>query len=164
MKDDVCDQLILDNLTLARGLAKQFRSPLVSREDLVQEAMLGLTRAARAYDDRLGVEFRSFAHRWICCALMRAIAVAGEQLDRADNFDVAQITDRQSGEELFDDIQDAIECLPTEAQPVILSMFGLDGSAPRSRRWVAHSTGLSEKQVRRSKCRSLRKLAQLLRA
>ena len=62
------ETLVTDNLSWARkiGCHAARRVPTrVSRDDLAQEATLGLMEAARRFDASLGVGFRAFAGRHV---------------------------------------------------------------------------------------------------
>ncbi len=62
------------NLGLAYSMANRLRGHGVSFEDLVQEALIGLMRAAEKFDYRKGYKFSTYAVQWIRQALTRAIA------------------------------------------------------------------------------------------
>ena len=57
--------LINCNLRLVIKIAKQFRSPNVPFEDLIQEGNIGLLTAVDKYDYTLGFKFSTCAVPWI---------------------------------------------------------------------------------------------------
>lgn len=60
--NDGAERLTLDNLALARSVARRFRSPSGPRDDdLVQVAYIGLWNAARRFDPERGASFAAFA-------------------------------------------------------------------------------------------------------
>ena len=59
------ERLINSNLRLVVKFARRFEGHGLSREDLVQEAMLGLIRAAEKFDWRRGYKFSTYAVLWI---------------------------------------------------------------------------------------------------
>ncbi|MFN3152111.1 RNA polymerase sigma factor RpoD/SigA [Bremerella sp.] len=68
-------QLILSNVRLVSLRLKRFISvSRLSHEDLFQEGMLGLFRAARKYDPERGFRFATYAAWWIDQFIRRAIA------------------------------------------------------------------------------------------
>jgi RNA polymerase primary sigma factor len=67
------DRLVTANLRLAISLAHKFRYSSLPLEDLIQEANLGLMRAAERYDFRRGFKFSTYATWWIRQAISRGI-------------------------------------------------------------------------------------------
>jgi RNA polymerase sigma factor (sigma-70 family) len=59
-----CDRLVTDNLKLVYHVAKQYRD-MYCYEDLVQEGMIGLVKAARRFDPSLDNQFSSYAVPYI---------------------------------------------------------------------------------------------------
>ena len=66
-------RMITANLRLGVLLAKKFVGNGLSFEDLIQEANLGLLRAAEKYDYRLGYKFSTYAWQWIWQSVTRAL-------------------------------------------------------------------------------------------
>ncbi|MGI9331932.1 MAG: sigma-70 family RNA polymerase sigma factor, partial [Gammaproteobacteria bacterium] len=62
------------NLRLAFHMARKLSGNGVSFEDLVQEAILGLMRAAEKFDPSLGYKFSTYASQWIWQGITRAVA------------------------------------------------------------------------------------------
>ena len=157
------EDLIKENLGLASDVAKRFRRSLVEFEDLVQEATLALVKAADDYDPVLGIDFGKFARIRMKFALLKVAARASERRDHVDTINLNAIADELE-DRLFDEVWDAIEELPAPDQPVMIKLFELDGQGRRGRRTIAGECGLTEKQVRGVKRRSLQTMKRLLRA
>ncbi|MCP5153217.1 MAG: sigma-70 family RNA polymerase sigma factor [Ectothiorhodospiraceae bacterium] len=62
------------NFRLAFHMARKLAGNGVALEDLIQEALLGLMRAAEKFDYRLGYKFSTYASQWIWQGITRAIA------------------------------------------------------------------------------------------
>ena len=62
------------NLRLAFHMARKLVGNGVAFEDLVQEAILGLMRAAEKFDPSLGYKFSTYASQWIWQGITRAVA------------------------------------------------------------------------------------------
>jgi RNA polymerase primary sigma factor len=71
------DKLINSNLRLAIKFARRYEGHGMSLQDLVQEAMLGLIRAAEKFDWRRGYKFSTYAVLWIKQAMQRGLDNSG---------------------------------------------------------------------------------------
>jgi RNA polymerase primary sigma factor len=68
------DQLVVANVRLVVSIARRYQGQSLSLDDLVQEGMLGLHRAAEKFDPTRGVKFSTYATQWIRQATMLGIA------------------------------------------------------------------------------------------
>jgi len=71
------EALVLHNMPLVLSVAGRFRHSELEYEDLIQEGVLGLIKAAERYDPRRGTRFGTLAVWWIRQAIGRAIANTG---------------------------------------------------------------------------------------
>jgi RNA polymerase primary sigma factor len=67
-------QMIESNLRLVVSIAKRYRGLGVPFLDLIQEGMLGLSRATDKFDWRRGYKFSTYATWWVRQAVQRAVA------------------------------------------------------------------------------------------
>jgi RNA polymerase primary sigma factor len=67
------DRLVEANMRLVINIAKNYHSPLIPFEDLVQEGAIGLMTAAERYDSRKGYRFSTYATHWIRQSISRAL-------------------------------------------------------------------------------------------
>lgn len=74
------ERMIKANLRLAHYMAHRLLGHGLSREDLIQEAILGLMRAVDKFDYRLGYKFSTYAVRWIRQSIGRALADASRTI------------------------------------------------------------------------------------
>lgn len=67
-------QMIESNLRLAMKMARKHRAPdHVDREDMIQDAMIGLERAVEDFDWRRGYRFSTYASWWIRQAIQTGL-------------------------------------------------------------------------------------------
>ena len=74
---DAKERLINSNLRLVIKFARRYQGHGLSLQDLVQEAMLGLIRAAEKFDWRRGYKFSTYAVLWIKQAIQRGLDNTG---------------------------------------------------------------------------------------
>src|SRR5256885_9546869 len=95
------ERLINSNLRLVIKFARRYQGHGLSMQDLVQEAMLGLIRAAEKFDWRRGYKFSTYATLWIRQAIQRGLDNTGRpvrvpahvaQRQRTVNRVAAQLT------------------------------------------------------------------------
>lgn len=71
------EALVLHNMPLVLSVAGRFRHSELDYDDLIQEGVLGLIKAAERYDPKRGTRFGTLAVWWIRQAIGRAIANTG---------------------------------------------------------------------------------------
>jgi RNA polymerase primary sigma factor len=71
------EALVLHNLPLVLSVARRFRNSELDYEDLIQEGILGLIKAAEKYDPGRGTRFGTLAVWWIRQSIGRAVANHG---------------------------------------------------------------------------------------
>jgi RNA polymerase primary sigma factor len=74
---DAKERLINSNVRLVLSIARRYQGLGLSMQDLVQEAMLGLIRAAEKFDWRRGYKFSTYATLWIRQAIQRGLDNTG---------------------------------------------------------------------------------------
>ena len=80
MQGDVfAENLLIERyMPLVRKRANSFRAQRVETDDLVQEGLIGLLSAIRAFDLSYGVAFSTFAYRCITNRMLSSVATAGK--------------------------------------------------------------------------------------
>jgi RNA polymerase sigma factor (sigma-70 family) len=74
------EDLVLHNLPLVLSIAGRFRHSELGYDDLIQEGILGLIKAADRYDPERGTRFGTLAVWWIRQSIGRAIANTGRTI------------------------------------------------------------------------------------
>jgi RNA polymerase sigma factor (sigma-70 family) len=72
--------LILHNLPLVVSVAARFRHSALDTDDLIQEGLLGLLKAAEKYDPARGTRFGTLAVWWIRQSIGRAVTNTGRAI------------------------------------------------------------------------------------
>tara|TARA_Y100000034_G_C6904963_1_gene419628 strand:+ start:798 stop:1514 length:717 start_codon:yes stop_codon:yes gene_type:complete len=68
------DRMIKANMRLALSVVKRYTNRGVDTDDLVQESIIGLTRAVDQFDWKKGFKFSTYAYWWIQQAVRQCIA------------------------------------------------------------------------------------------
>jgi RNA polymerase primary sigma factor len=74
------DALVTSNLRLVTSIAQRYQGRGLPMEDLMQEGVIGLVRAAEKFNWRRGFRFSTYATHWIRQTIMRAIANSGRNI------------------------------------------------------------------------------------
>jgi RNA polymerase sigma factor (sigma-70 family) len=74
------ETLVIRNIRLVLNIAGRFRNNSLTYDDLVQEGMFGLIKAADRYDPARGTRFATFAVWWIRQSIGRAVANLGRSV------------------------------------------------------------------------------------
>lgn len=75
------DILVERNIRLVKSVAKQFPSKsIISKNDLIQEGVIGLMKSIARFDVNRGIKFSTYAHWWVRQAMQRALADNGKAI------------------------------------------------------------------------------------
>jgi RNA polymerase sigma factor (sigma-70 family) len=165
------DALALSHSRLALSAARRWHPrcpPTLELDDLRQEALLALLRAAGHFDPARGHEFSTYAHEAIERALHRAVVrwkyglpptvdltdeLPLEELRAAaaEGISVACLVERVA-------LHAALGRLPTEQIAVVWRHYGFDGRGPQSLELTGAALGFSRERARRLRNQALQTL------
>lgn len=74
------DALVNSNLRLVTSIAQRYQGRGLAMEDLMQEGVIGLIRAAEKFNWRRGYRFSTYATHWVRQTILRAIANSGRSI------------------------------------------------------------------------------------
>jgi len=170
------DELVMHNLRLARSRVARWEGSGVDREDLEQQAVIGLLTAADKFDPSQGVRFSTYAVPWIDNELRRTVQKALQvrlPIYVQQEGDTPAPTFKEAGTPgeagVLDPVdfntpgpeegtilnlwrkrvQSRLPILSNTQAEVLVDVFGLNGSPPKSIAEVARNRGVSRARVSR---------------
>lgn len=73
-------RLAMSGRRIAVGEARKLASPFLEQEDLIQEGIIGLLRAAKRYDPKREIRFSTYARWWVRAQMTRAVDHTGRPI------------------------------------------------------------------------------------
>ena len=177
MKKSERDALITGNMGYVVTLARQYRSELLSTDDLISEGSIGLMKAADKFDPSRGKPFVTFAAPFIRKSIEDAISrVTGEvpvmstdeslPIGSNNNFTLLNVLEDTGAPKtdaileqnsLSDEMATAISTLNEREQAVIRRYFGIE-SQRMTMAEIGEELGLKRERVRQIRDKAVRKL------
>ena len=171
------DELVTRNMGYVVTLARQYKSDILTTNDLISEGSIGLMKAAEKYDAQRGKPFVTFAAPYIRRSIEEAIRkTTGEApvlstdeslpvgsnnnytlLNVLEDKDAPQ-TDRKADEGILsDDLIRAVGILNEREQAVINRYYGL-GHDKMTMAEIGQELGFKRERVRQIRDKAVRKL------
>ena len=177
MKKNERDALITGNMGYVVTLARQYRSELLSTDDLISEGSIGLMKAADKFDPSRGKPFVTFAAPFIRKSIEDAIRrITGEvpvmstdeslPIGSNNNFTLLNVLEDTGAPKtdaileqnsLSDEMATAISTLNEREQAVIRRYFGIE-SQRMTMAEIGEELGLKRERVRQIRDKAVRKL------
>ncbi len=171
------DDLVTKNMGYVVTLARQYKSELLSTDDLISEGTLGIIKAAEKFDPDRGKPFVTFAAPYIRRSIEDAIRrVTGETpvlstdeslpVGSNNNFTLLNVLEDKDASKadrafeqktLSNDLLRAINILNEREQAVIKAFFGVD-TERQTMSEIGTALGLKRERVRQIRDKALRKL------
>ncbi len=171
------EKLVTANMGYVVTLARQYRSDILSTDDLVSEGAIGLMKAATKYDAQRGKPFVTFAAPYIRRSIESAIGKVATDTDvrstdesipvgSRNNYtllNVLEDVDAQKAdaiveeESLNDQMLSCIDVLNSRESEVVSRYYGLKGWR-QTMAEIADDMGLKRERVRQERDKALRKL------
>ena len=171
------DKLVTANMGYVVTLARQYKSEILSTDDLVSEGAIGLMKAAEKYDASKGKPFVTFAAPYIRRAIEKAISRLTTDIDTRstdeslpvgsrNNFTLLNVLEDKNAlqadatvEEatLTDDLLKCLNVLNEREQRVINLYYG-NGYERQTMAEIAEAMDLKRERVRQIRDQALRKL------
>lgn len=171
------DKLITDNMGYVITLARQYKSEILSTDDLISEGAIGLMKAAEKYDVSRGKPFVTFAAPYIRRAIEKAIGKLTTDIDTRstdeslpigsrNNFTLLNVLEDKNAmkadatvEEatLTDDLLQFLSVLNEREQRIVNLYYG-NGYERQTMAEIAETMGLKRERVRQVRDQAIRKL------
>lgn len=170
------NKLVTDNLGYVITLARQYKSDILSTDDLISEGTIGMMKAAQKFDPQRGKPFVTFAAPYIRQAIEQAISrldtgsevrSTDESLPRGsrNNYTLLNVledkdsprADAASEMTLSDDMLQGLSRLDERQQEVVRRYFGIDCER-QTMAEIGMTMGLKRERVRQVRDQALRKL------
>ena len=171
------DKLVTANMGYVVTLARQYKSDILSTDDLVSEGAIGLMKAAEKYDASKGKPFVTFAAPYIRRAIEKAIGRLATDIDTRstdeslpigsrNNYTLLNVLEDKNTlqadatvEEatLTDDLLKCMNVLNEREQRVINLYYG-NGYERQTMAEIAETMELKRERVRQVRDQALRKL------
>jgi RNA polymerase primary sigma factor len=125
---DAFDHLIRSNTRLVISIAKKYQRRGLPLPDLIQAGTVGLMRAAKKFDYKLGNRFSTYATWWIRQAVSRAVADQGRTIripvHQTDKLSKIlrirkQLVQKLDREPTFDEIAEYIDLTPKKIEQTV---------------------------------------------
>ena len=174
------DLLVTQNMGYVVTLARQYKSDIMSADDLVSEGAIGMMKAAERFDPSRGKPFVTFAAPYIRSAIEAAIRHAEPDVEirstdeslpvnSKNNFTLLNVLEDHDAPRadliverttLSDDFVDNIGLLTERQQAVVIRYYGI-GCARQSMIEIAMELGLKRERVRQIRDQAVRKLKKI---
>ena len=171
------NKLVTDNLGYVITLARQYKSDILSTEDLVNEGAIGLMKAAEKYDASRGKPFVTFAAPYIRKSIETAISRLATTTDirstdeslpigSRNNYTLLNVLEDKSAEKadatveevtLTEDLIRAMGVLNEREKQVINLYYG-NGYERQTMAEIGEAMELKRERVRQIRDQALRKL------
>lgn len=168
--------LVTENIGYVVTLARQYKSDILTTDDLVSEGVIGMMKAAEKYDASRGKPFVTFAAPYIREAIEKAInkldtevnvRSTDESLPRGsrNNYTLLNVLEDKDSpradaaieQTLSDDMLKGISLLDERQQTVVKRYFGI-GQERQTMAEIGMEMGLKRERVRQIRNQALRKL------
>ena len=171
------EKLVTANMGYVITLARQYKSDVLSTDDLISEGSIGMMKAATKYDVSRGKPFVTFAAPYIRRSIEEAISRLETTTDirstdeslpvgSRNNYTLLNVLEDVNAEKadaiveensLNDDLLACIDVLNDREREVVSRYYGLKGWR-QTMAEIAEDMGLKRERVRQERDKAVRKL------
>jgi RNA polymerase sigma factor (sigma-70 family) len=150
------DQLVQEYLPLVKSVAGKYSKYSIPFEDLVQEGLIGLIEAARAFDPQHGTKLSTYAYYHIRKRIIYAVARSGQDLELTEPENIVDEQQASPEDSSADETQTLV--LPADMPPLEARILRLSFEQRLSLKAIAEKLDLRAEKVRYLKAKALRRL------
>jgi RNA polymerase sigma factor (sigma-70 family) len=149
------ERLVEDYQSLAYGMARKYADRGLPLEDLRQEAMLGLLKAAELYDEDAGAEFSTYAVYWI-----KKFMLAALERETRNKHCHMEISGNDPAEPIAPNTtqEDSKFVLPEGIPPIEARILFLSYGKKLPLKKIADITELTVEKIKQIRTKALRRL------
>jgi RNA polymerase primary sigma factor len=171
------EKLVTDNMGYVITLARQYKSDVLSTDDLISEGSIGMMKAAEKFDPARGKAFVTFAAPYIRRSIETAISRLEISADvrstdeslpvgSRNNYTLLNVLEDKNAEKaddiveedtLNDDLVACIDVLNDREREVVSRYYGLKGWR-QTMAEIGEDMGLKRERVRQERDKAVRKL------
>ena len=171
------EKLVTDNMGYVITLARQYKSDVLSTDDLISEGSIGMMKAAEKFDAQRGKPFVTFAAPYIRRSIEAAISRLEISADvrstdeslpvgSRNNYTLLNVLEDKNAEKaddiveedtLNDDLVACIDVLNDREREVVSRYYGLKGWR-QTMAEIGEDMGLKRERVRQERDKAVRKL------
>ncbi len=171
------DKLVTDNMGYLITLARQYKSDIMSTDDLISEGAIGLMKAAEKYDASRGKPFVTFAAPYIRRAIETAISRLETDTDvrstdeslpmgSKNNYTLLNVLENVNARKademaelttLNSELLQHMDRLDERQQAVVTRYYGI-GCERQTMAEIADALGIKRERVRQVRDQAVRKL------
>lgn len=171
------EKLVSSTIGYVVTLARQYKSDILSTDDLVSEGSIGLVKAAEKFDASKGKPFVTFAAPYIRRAIEKAIAKLSTDIDTRstdeslpigsrNNFTLLNVLEDKNAMKADATVEettltdDLIRCMAilNEREQRVLNLYYGNGYERQTMSEIAETMELKRERVRQIRDQALRKL------
>ena len=148
------EKIVTEYLPLVRSIAAKYNKLRIPQEDLEQEGMIGLLKAANKYEKNRGAKFSTYATYWIKKYILAAVDKEKKHSLNSTNLNEEITKDKKAAAIKAVTNFDLPSDMP-ENEKTVLTMLFQDELTLKE---IAEELGISRERVRQIKEKGLRRM------
>ncbi|MCD6177063.1 MAG: sigma-70 family RNA polymerase sigma factor [Candidatus Cloacimonetes bacterium] len=148
------EKIVTEYLPLVRSIAAKYNKLRIPQEDLEQEGMIGLLKAANKYEENRGAKFSTYATYWIKKYILAAVDKEKKHSLNSTNLNEEITKDKKAAAIKAVTNFDLPSDMP-ENEKTVLTMLFQDELTLKE---IAEELGISRERVRQIKEKGLRRM------
>ena len=148
------EKIVIEYLPLVRSIAAKYNKLGVPQEDLEQEGMIGLLKAAEKYDKSKGAKFSTYASYWIKKYILAAVGQEYKHLSKSTELNEDITQDKKTGDTPSRNDLIIPQDMPGQERIVLRLLYEKEFTLKE----IADKLEISRERVRQLKEKALRRM------